>query len=90
MKLKNNYVLTEIGDDIMAVPMGVSSETSQHIIRLNETAADIWHGIEEGKSVEEIAAELVKNYDGVDEASALENVRNTVGKLVDAGIVEDN
>ena len=90
MKLKNNYVLTEIGDDIMAVPMGVSSETSQQIIRLNETAADIWHGIEEGKSIQEIAAELVKNYDGVDEASALENVRNTVGKLVDAGIVEDN
>ena len=89
MKLKNTYVLTEIGNDTVAVPVSESAESSRRVIRLNKTAAEIWRGIEQEKSFEEIAAGLVEKYDGVDQASAMEHIKNTVNKLIEAGIVTE-
>lgn len=89
MKLKNTYVLTEIGNDTVAVPVGESTETSRRVVRLNKTAAEIWRGIEQEKSLEEIAGMLVEKYDGVDHASAMKHIKNTVNKLIEAGIVTE-
>ena len=89
MKLKNTYVLTEIGNDTVAVPVGENTETSRRVVRLNKTAADIWRGIEQEKSPEEIADMLVEKYDGVDHASALEYIKNTVNKLIEADIITE-
>ena len=88
MKLKNTYVLTEIGDDVIAAPVGETADTSRHVIRLNETAADIWHGLEQEKTLDDIAADLVEKYDGIDHSAALEHVKKTVATFIDAGIVE--
>lgn len=87
MKLKNTYILTEIGKDTVAVPVGESAEKSNRVVRLNKTAAEIWRGIEQGKSIEEIAEEFAEKYDGIDRASALENIKNVVDKLIEAGII---
>ena len=89
MKLKEPYILTELGDDIIAMPKNRKSEASDRIIRLNETAADIWRGIEREKTAEEIAADLVEKYDGIDLAEALKHVKNTVEKLRSSGVVEE-
>ena len=87
MKLKNTYILTEIGKDTVAVPVGENTELSNRVVRLNKTAVEIWHGIEQGKSLEEIAEGFVEKYDGIDRASALENIKNVVNKLLGAGII---
>lgn len=89
MKLNNTYVLTEMKDNIVALPISDSNETSRHVVRLNKTAAEIWHGIEEEKSLEEIADELVKKYDGVDKTSALKYTKDVVNKLIEAKIIID-
>lgn len=89
MKLKHTYVLTKIGKDTVAVPVGESTEESRRVVRLNKTAAEIWRGIEQEKSLEEIADTLVEKYDGVDRASALEYIKSTLDKLVEAGIITD-
>ena len=87
MKLKHTYVLTEIGKDTIAVPVGENAETSRRVVRLNKTATEIWRGIEQKKSLEEIADGLAQKYEGVDQASALEYVKNTINKLIGEGIV---
>lgn len=89
MKLKNTYVLTEIGEMIVAVPVGEGVEDSRHVVQLNETAADIWRGLEQGKSLAEIAADLVEDYDGIDLEKAADCVNRAVETLRNAGIVEE-
>lgn len=89
MKLKNTYVLTEVGNDTVAVPVGEGTESSRRVVRLNKTAAEICRGIEQEKSFEEIAAGLVEKYDGVDHASAMKYIKNTVNKLIEADIVTE-
>ena len=78
MKLKGTFVLTELGDGYAAVPTGGDF---RGIIRLNVTSRDIWQGIAEGKSEEEIAAQLVSSYSGVDEECALRSVRQITDLL---------
>lgn len=89
MKIKNTYILTEIGKVTVAVPVGESTENSNRMIRLNKTGAEIWRGIELGKSPEEIAEEFAEKYDGIDRASALETIHNVVSKLIEAGIITE-
>ena len=89
MKLKNTYILTEIGDDTVAVPVGESTERSRQVVRLNKTAVEIWHGIEQGKTLEEIAEGFVEKYDGIDRDSALKNIQSVVNTLIEAGIVAE-
>ena len=89
MKFTNDYVLTEVGNDVMAVPVGENAETSRRIVRLNATGAAVWRGIENGNAPNEIAAGLVKEYDGIDEQTALRHVNAVIEKLADAGLITE-
>ena len=89
MKLTYDMIITEIGDDYAAVPTGAAADAFHGIIRLNETGRDIWNGIAEGLSEEEIAERLVELYDGVDKDTARACTEETVKKLRAAGFVTD-
>ena len=88
MKFKDGWVLTKQSDEYAAVPTRESAESFSGIVRLNETGKDIWEGISDGLTVDEIAAKLVDLYDGVDLAKAEEEVNKVVQSLIDEGILE--
>ena len=87
MKIMEGLVLTEVADDYVVVPMGKAAEKLHGIIRMNKTGRDIWRGIAEGRSVEEIADALLDRYDGVTKEEALSAVRENVDKLIAEKIV---
>jgi len=82
-------VLTQVGDEFAAVPTGAAAAKFRGIIRLNETAADIYRGIEAGKSVREIAEALVEKYDGVDIEAAEKSACTVIGELKSTGLAQD-
>lgn len=88
MKLKESFVLTQMGDEYAAVPVGDQASEFRGIIRLNETGKDIWDGLADGLTREQIACRLVEEYNGVDETSALEATDRIIRTLKEAGILE--
>ena len=42
MRIKDNYVLQEVADEYIVVPVGEESQKLGGIIRLNETGAFLW------------------------------------------------
>jgi len=87
MKLIESFMLTDVADDVVAVPVGAAADKLQGVIRLNGTAADIWRGLADGKTEEAIASELVSRYDGVSLEHALESIKRVIEKLSTEGII---
>lgn len=63
MKIKNGFVLREVAGKAVVIAVGEASKSFHGMINLNGTGRDIWQGISDGKSVEEIATKLTKDYE---------------------------
>ena len=88
MKLKESMVLTNIGDDYVAVSTGGAGEF-HGVVRMNKTGAAIWNMIAEGKDRTAIARGLLDRYDGIDEAAALAETDRIIGILREKGLLTD-
>lgn len=86
MKIIDGMILSQIGENWVAVPTGEASEKLHGIVRINETGKVVWEGLSEGLTEDEIAARLTERYD-VDDATALSSVRNVVVTLTEAGLL---
>ncbi len=89
MKLKENMVITKVGEDYFVVPVGHSMQNFHGLVRLNETGADIWKALAAGKTPEQIADQLVSEYEGVDLPRARNGVQKVVDVLLAEGLLED-
>lgn len=88
MKIKKDFIkVTAIGDTSVVVPVGEESEKTHRVIELNETAAQIYDGIEKGLDEQTIAAELAVEY-GITAEKAAQDVKSVIEKLTAAGVVE--
>lgn len=87
MKIKTGMVMTEVGGDYVAVPTGATAREFRGIVRLNDTGAEIWKGIEAGLTIDQIADKLVAEYDGLDKEHALRSVNTLVDSLRTDGLI---
>ena len=83
MKLLGEYVLTEIGDEIMACSVG---EGTPRVVTLNESGRLLWPLLEKGCTQEELTAALCDEYE-VSEDSARADVHSFVEYLKSRGIL---
>ena len=89
MKIKADYIKTETTDGMfMVVPVGDESMKDHRVIELNETAAEIYDGIEKGLDEYVIAALLAEEY-GISAEKALRDVKSTAAKLIEAGVIDE-
>lgn len=88
MKLREDMVLAEIGDEYIAVSTG-GAEAFHGVVRMNKTGAVIWKLIAEGKDREEIARELLNRYDGVDYDTALGEADKIISLLKEKGLLTE-
>ena len=88
MKLKDGFVLREIANQYMAVPIGVRAKELHGMIGLNETGAFIWERVSKNCSQEDIVKDLCEEYD-VQHADALASVQRFFDKLKAEGILID-
>ncbi len=87
MKIKKGFLLCPVMGKTMAISTGELEKTFPGMIKMNETAADIWRWIDEGKEPEEIYPLYAETY-GLDADQARSEVDMVVGKMAEAGVLE--
>lgn len=87
MKTENKFVIRQLGEEYVVVPVGENAQKFQGMIRLNESGALLWRELEKGVSREQMAQALQKEYE-VSESKAQEDVRRFLQKLEEAGILD--
>lgn len=89
MKIKNGFVLEEVGGSYLAVAVGDSAESFNGMVRLNGTGAFFWNLMKEKDiSVDELVDEVLKVYEGVTREVVTADVMAFEAKLRGAGILE--
>ncbi len=87
MKLKDGFILTEIGDEHILVP---ASETAHygHVVRMNDTAAFIVEQLRKDVSREQIVDALLDQYE-VEKSEAEQNVNEIIEKMRSINALEE-
>ena len=84
MRLDENLIVTHVGSDTVAVPVGAAAERLHGIVRLNETAVDILDCLKTETTEAEIVEKMLDRYEaGRDEIAA--GVAETLRKLREIG-----
>ena len=90
MKIKEGFVLEEVGGAYLAVAVGSLTGNFNGMVRLNNTGAFLWKLLSEGEYTrDELAKELAAACEGVTEAEVLPGVIDFEERLRKAGIIQD-
>lgn len=87
MKLKSEYVLRQVADVWVVMPIGEEVLNFNGMLTLNETGAFLWKKLEEGADIEELTAALTSEYD-VAAAHARADAEAFCQELLSAGCVD--
>lgn len=87
-RVKNGFIIREIGNQIMAVPIGTQTSEIHGMIALSESAKLLWEALTEGASIEQLAEVLTETYE-VDRDVALEDVKKFIDSLKEQGALSD-
>ena len=63
LKLDKEYVLRQIGDDYVIVPVGKAALDFNGMITVNETGAFLWEELVKGTNKGELLRTLMDNYE---------------------------
>ena len=85
MKINGTFVLREIMDEFILVPVGEAMLSLKGMFALNPVAAEIWKMLEKESSEEEIIQKILDTF-AVDEETAREDVSDFISKLTSIGL----
>lgn len=87
MKIKDNFLLRQVADTWVVIPIGQEMLDFNGMLHLNETGAFLWEKLSEGADTDALVAALTAEYDvSAEEAKA--DVLAFCQKLIDAGCAE--
>lgn len=87
MKRKNGYLLRELGNSYVIVPIAGKQLKFQDMLSLNETGAFLWEQLREEKTEEELLEAVLLDYQ-VDEKTARRDIREFIDQAGKAGILQ--
>lgn len=87
MKLKDNFVLREVADTWVVLPVGEATLDFDGMLTLNETGAVLWRALEQGGDADALVAALTAEYDVTPEV-AKADVEEFLAKLLESGCAE--
>ena len=88
MKLNPEFIIQQVGDSVVLVPVGEAAGKFHGIVQMNKTAAFIASCMQEETTEEKILAAMGEKYEGPGGEFA-ESVRNTLEKLRECGALEE-
>ena len=88
MKIKKGYSKSKAYEGWAVVPVGEESKKKKIMLTLNDTAAEIWDMLCEGKSKDEMITALKKEYN-IPTEQAENGVTNIIETLLKEGILEE-
>jgi hypothetical protein len=87
MKLKEGFILQQVGDEYMAVATGEAAKGFNGLIRNNKTANDILRLLMTDTTEEKVIDAMLERYDAPREVIA-EDVHETIRRLREAGFID--
>jgi len=81
MKIKDGYLLRNIADEWIIVPIGARIHDFNGLMTVNETGAFLWQTLSEGCTQEDLIKAMMAEYD-VDIKTAENDVREFIDSLV--------
>lgn len=87
MKIKDNYVLQEIVDESIVVPVGDEADKLHGIIKLNSTGAFLWKALSQEQTVDSLTDMLLKEY-ATNREAAKADVEKFLTTLREIGCIE--
>jgi hypothetical protein len=86
MKIVDGFVLKNIANSFVVVPLGSNTVSFRSIISLNETGAFLWELLKTDKTKEELISGLLAEYD-VDKDTAQKDVNEFINSLNEANLL---
>ena len=87
MKIKEGFMLRNVADNYIVVPVGKASLEFKGLINLNGVGAFIWECLEKETTIEEVIDKVIKEYN-IDNELATRDVSNFINKLVEAKLLD--
>lgn len=88
MKISKDWILTELAEEYIAVPVGKNASGFSGIIKMNKTGKEIWDKLTQGLSEEKIAETLMEKYQDLNYEKALADVQKMIKELQTEGLLE--
>lgn len=89
MKRSANFLLREVADTQVLVPLGEAAITFPGMVTLNATGAYIWELLETEQTLQSLAEALAEHY-AVDLEKAQTDAAAFVNKLIPIGAILEN
>lgn len=86
MKLRCNFEIMELDDYAIAVPIGEGAEEFRIVIKLNDSAFEIFKLLENETTESSVINELKKRYNA--DPNIEENVHSVINYLLAEGVLE--
>lgn len=87
MRIKDGFVLRKVMGISVVIAVGEASKNFRGMVKLNDTASDIWTLIENGHDEKEICDILFKEYD-IERSVVERDVSDAIGFLSDHCFIE--
>lgn len=84
MKLNENFVLRQVADVWIVLPLGDATVSFDGMLKLNETGVFLWRQLEQGADLEKLIQALTGEYE-VTEERACADVTAFLEKLAQIG-----
>ena len=88
MKLNDQYTVTKLADEYVAVPL-TNKGKFRGVIKLNESGAEVFQGLIEGQQEEQLVQRLMSKYPTLDSETAGTAVSQVICAMKQAGVLED-
>lgn len=88
MLIKDGYLVREIADSYVVVPVGERVIDFKGIMTLNDTGYFIWNCLSEDKSFDELLKLILDEYE-VDENTARTDLEEFLRKARESGVLEE-
>ncbi|MCX7709020.1 MAG: PqqD family protein [Clostridia bacterium] len=87
MKIKEGFMLREIADSWVVVPVGKRVVEFNGLISLSESGALLWQKLENGAAEEDLLKSMLHEYE-IEEDAALADIRDFIRTLDEKGLFE--
>ena len=88
MKLKYTFEDVDMGDEIIAVPVGDAAQAIHGVLKMNKSGKEIISLLKDDTTEEKILEHLAAKYENSKEEMSA-NIKETIKTLREAGLIAD-
>ena len=88
MKIREGFILREVGGQPVVVAVGSASQFFNGMVRLNATSECLFEKLQKDTTEDELVKAVVDKYD-VEEETARKDVQSFIETLAKPGIIEE-